>query len=912
MPASPDHSDRVRQSAEPRPPRWPWVPVLFVVAVQLTGIATLISHGMKPSGGLTISPHPGGMPSVGPGTPQALAAMKRLARHILLLEVNGHKLPRGSSPAQVQALFSTRPGSVNQVVLLDGHTRQHRLRLTAGPVDWPTLLRWYHWRVIYWVVGLLFLALGLFVWRRLPNDPGVRAFLMFMLVPPAHSVLAVYGEGPGLLLIHLQVLIFPLYGLGILNFALRFTGRHRHPWWRRVMRAFVVLAALLSTGLTVAIHMLIQGHDVEPVVRTLFAINSVQLGLSVVLVFVLTWSVWRRPGPAGLRRRARVLGWATLISFLFPSLWSFIGHHVTHPGLRLAAELLQFSVLAVFPLMIGYAILRLQMFSLRVVLSKGVVYAGLSVLVSLVYVAVILGVQRVAGSYRQLPLVSALSLVLFVVLFSLLKVRIQEAVDRVVFRSRYVYAEAMATASARLARAQGLNAVSRAVRLALVQGMGLSRVYLALWDNEEGEAPVHLRAIPIAAGERRGGEDLVPLPERFDPLGLPPVSRAIMERRSTTAYDQQAFSDPDTDDQDRARGEAEFWHGYGLERVTPLMGHEANARVVGLLLLGPKNSGHALDSEDQRLLSTLSNQVAMAIENSLAFEQIQGLKDNLEAQVAGRTSELTHTLMELHETQAQLIEHQTNAMLARVVAGVVHEINSPLGVLHSSADTVQRIFDRCRKYVEQEQQRAGGPAQLKAAARLLRVLDKGGDVIDTMDKSSERIVNVVNSLQKFVSLDEAEYKTVDVRDGLETTLLLLSPRLEDRVQVVREFTDEKTLVSCYPAMLNQVFLKLLENGIDAVDEGGRLELSVKRRGRWVVIAIADNGRGIPKKELPRLFEFGFTRKSGGRIGMRMGLAYVKSTIDKFGGRLKIDSAVGQGTTVTIQLLAAGWDGTRGK
>ena len=907
MPASPDHSDRVRQSAEPRPPRWPWVPVLFVVAVQLTGIATLISHGMKPSGGLTISPHPGGMPSVGPGTPQALAAMKRLARHILLLEVNGHKLPRGSSPAQVQALFSTRPGSVNQVVLLDGHTRQHRLRLTAGPVDWPTLLRWYHWRVIYWVVGLLFLALGLFVWRRLPNDPGVRAFLMFMLVPPAHSVLAVYGEGPGLLLIHLQVLIFPLYGLGILNFALRFTGRHRHPWWRRVMRAFVVLAALLSTGLTVAIHMLIQGHDVEPVVRTLFAINSVQLGLSVVLVFVLTWSVWRRPGPAGLRRRARVLGWATLISFLFPSLWSFIGHHVTHPGLRLAAELLQFSVLAVFPLMIGYAILRLQMFSLRVVLSKGVVYAGLSVLVSLVYVAVILGVQRVAGSYRQLPLVSALSLVLFVVLFSLLKVRIQEAVDRVVFRSRYMYAEAVAKASARLARAQGINAVSRAVRLALVDGMRLQRVYLALWDTSEDEdTPVNLQTIPIEAGK---DADSTRLPERFDPLTMAPVRRAIMERQATTAYDRQVFSEASTEGD---LAEVNFWHHHGLECVTPLMGHEANARVVGLLLLGPKSTGDAMDPEDLRLLSTLSNQVAMAIENSLAFEQIRQLKENLEDQVAGRTSELTHTLVQLHETQAQLIEHQTNAMLARVVAGVVHEINSPLGVLHSSADTVQRIFDRCRKYVEQEQQRAGGPAQLKAAARLLRVLDKGGDVIDTMDKSSERIVNVVNSLQKFVSLDEAEYKTVDVRDGLETTLLLLSPRLEDRVQVVREFTDEKTLVSCYPAMLNQVFLKLLENGIDAVDEGGRLELSVKRRGRWVVIAIADNGRGIPKKELPRLFEFGFTRKSGGRIGMRMGLAYVKSTIDKFGGRLKIDSAVGQGTTVTIQLLAAGWDGTRGK
>ncbi len=889
---------------EQRCARWPWLAIAVVAVMQLCGLYTIIVHSMRTSPGLTLAPHPSGLPSVGPETRQAAARMGRLRSHVLLLEVNGARLSeRHFSQVHAAKLFDTTPGAVNRVLLREMNGTLHRVSLTAGPIHWPTLLSRYHWRFMYWFVGLLFFMLGVFVWRRSEGDPTAQAFLLFMLVAPTHGVLATYTVWPGPVLIYAQLSVFPFYGVGVLNFALRYIGKHDEPLWRWVLRGSAAVGLALALLLPLAMGLMAGGAGTqEATLRALFGANSAQLGVSVVLVYVLTLRVWRAPGPVGLRRRARVLGWATIVSFLFPAFWSYFGHGVPNDNVRITGTVIQFLLLGTFPVMMGYAILRLQMFSLRVVMSKGVVYAALSVVVSLVYVGVILLVHQVAGSYRQLPLVSAVSLMVFVVLFSLIKVRIQEAVDRVVFRSRYLYADAVAKASARLARAQGLNAVSRAVRLALVDGMRLQRVYLALWNaDEEDREPVNLKTIPIETGRDAANE---PLPEQLDPLSAAPVRRAIMERQTTTAYDRQVFSAFGGEDHE---GEVGFWQRHGLECVAPLMGHEANARVVGLLLLGPKATGEAMDPEDLRLLATLSNQVAMAVENSLAFEQIRQLKDNLENQVAGRTSELTQTLVQLHETQAQLIEHQTNAMLARVVAGVVHEVNSPLGVIHSSSDTVQRIFDRCRKFVSQEQaeaEAAEDAAQLKAASKLLRALDKGGDVLGTLDASSKRITDVINSLQKFVSLDEAEYKTVDVRDSLETTLLLLSPRLEGHVEVIRDFCDEPTRVSCYPAQLNQVFLKLLENGIDAVDGAGRLEITLSRKGRWVVVQIADDGRGITKKQMAKLFEFGFTRKSGGRIGMRMGLAYCKSTIDKFGGRLKIDSAEGEGTTVTVKLQAA--------
>ena len=887
---------------------WPWIAVAAVLGIQLLGLATVVSHARKNTGGLSIFAFFRPYPSVGAETEQARQALEKLPGYVSLREVNGHRLRPDGTAQQAMALVDTRTGATNSYLLQDTRGATHRVRLQAGPIQWSTILRWFHWRVMYWVVGLLYLLLGLFVWRSLPNDRGARAFLMVMLVPPAHSVLGVHAEPGGTLLLHLQVPVFPFYAVTLLNFALVFTGAGAQRSWQRLRWGSLALCLLLAAGLVSVFHL---RQAAVPwtfdAAKVLFGVNSVHLGLSVLSVMAVTWRVARGDGPAALRRRANVLGWAALISFLFPSAWSFFGHLVPNNDVRIAGVVLMFSMLGLFPVMMVYAIMRLHMFSLRVVLSQGVVYGAMSVVISLIYVAVILAVHRVAGSYQQLPLVSAVSLLAFVLLFSVLKVRVQEAVDRLVFRSRYVYSDAITTASARLARAQGMDAVRRAVRLALVEGMGLSRVYLALWDKAQ---PTLLRSITISSADAASDEAQA-VPQTFAPGDLPPVERAIDTRAMTTAYDRQALEQAPAALAHQGCGdcpacEAEVWPSLGLECVVPLVGHEANSRVVGLLLLGPKRSGQPLDPGDQQLLSTLSNQLAMAVENSLAFEEIRRLKEGLEEQVAGRTSELTHTLMELHETQAQLIDNQTNATLARVVAGVVHEINSPLGVMRSSTNTIGRVFTRCKDYLGQQAAAAAEPAANGAGRKLLRSLEKGDAVIETMDLSGERIASVVNSLQKFVSLDEAEHKVVDVRDGLDSTLLLLKPRLEGRVELELSYPDEPTRISCFPAILNQVFLKLLENAVDAMDRdsGARITIKVEAGMRWVKLSIADNGRGIPKKQIPRLFEFGFTRKSGGRMGLRMGLAYCKSSIDKIGGRLAIDTEEGKGTTVRIKLPAA--------
>src|SRR6185295_19846424 len=124
------------------------------------------------------------------------------------------------------------------------------------------------------------------------------------------------------------------------------------------------------------------------------------------------------------------------------------------------------------------------------------------------------------------------------------------------------------------------------------------------------------------------------------------------------------------------------------------------ARVVGLLLLGPKPQGKPLDSADERLVLTLAHQLAVALENAAAFDEIRSLKDGLERQVEERTRALSDALSDLKRAQGQLIESEKQAMLGRLVAGVAHEINTPLGALRSSVDTLQRITTASRSAQE--------------------------------------------------------------------------------------------------------------------------------------------------------------------------------------------------------------------
>jgi signal transduction histidine kinase len=261
-----------------------------------------------------------------------------------------------------------------------------------------------------------------------------------------------------------------------------------------------------------------------------------------------------------------------------------------------------------------------------------------------------------------------------------------------------------------------------------------------------------------------------------------------------------------------------------------------------------------------------------------------------------RTEELARALHELRTTQAQVVESEKQAVLGRLVAGIVHELNSPLGALRSSADTIARSLEQCSQMSVEP--------SLDERKRLHRMLESSSDLARLQQTGVSRISAMVDGLKGFVGLDQAEIKPFDVREGLESALTLLKPAFGERVRVVRAYPGEPAQVLCYPSKICQAFLHVLQNATQAIEGEGEIRVEVANRDREVSVLVRDDGRGIPEEKLAGLFELGLAEK-GGRVGMRLGLPMTKRHLEEIGGRLRVESREGEGTSVLLSLPRAG-------
>ncbi|HQU71689.1 MAG: hypothetical protein KDI06_12605 [Calditrichaeota bacterium] len=275
---------------------------------------------------------------------------------------------------------------------------------------------------------------------------------------------------------------------------------------------------------------------------------------------------------------------------------------------------------------------------------------------------------------------------------------------------------------------------------------------------------------------------------------------------------------------------------------------------------------------------------------------------NLEQQIRERTRDLDEknrmvagTLAELTDTQNQLVMREKMASLGGLVAGVAHEINTPIGAVNSSVQTVVTCLERVGKMLDKavDIQELRGDPQF---AKYLRLMETSNEVSVTAGK---RIANIVRSLKNFARLDEADYQKVDLHEGIDSTLTLVHHELKRNVTVVREFGDLGP-VPCYPNQMNQVFMNLFVNAAQAMEEKGTLTIITAREGDWARITIRDTGKGMPKSVMERIFESGFTTKKRG-IGTGLGLAIVKKIIDDHRGTISVTSEEGIGTEFNIRL-----------
>lgn len=256
--------------------------------------------------------------------------------------------------------------------------------------------------------------------------------------------------------------------------------------------------------------------------------------------------------------------------------------------------------------------------------------------------------------------------------------------------------------------------------------------------------------------------------------------------------------------------------------------------------------------------------------------------------------DLTEARQAVHEAQAHVVQSEKLASLGSLVAGIAHELNTPIGAVNSMHQTIVRAFANIR-----EQLTSNDPGLVDRNDVLQRNFEAIENANRVIASGTERVMNIVRRLRNFARMDDAELKTVDIHEGLEDTLTLIHHEIKHSISVVRHYGDIPH-IPCYPGQLNQVFLNLLNNARQAIIGEGTITISTSRVGDNVLISVEDTGMGIRPEHLERIFEPGFTTKGVG-IGTGLGLSICRQIVEKHNGTLEVHSEPGKGTTFTVAL-----------
>jgi len=578
-------------------------------------------------------------------------------------------------------------------------------------------------------------------------------------------------------------------------------------------------------------------------------------GLSVSYCFFALFAAMHRARENELKNRIKYILGGIGLSIFFANILPILGFPIYPPG--------NFSFIPA--IVLAFGVLKYDLLDMNAVLRRSLFYFILTALVTVSYVVIIYFFNSVLVPSEKSTVVLPFFLAIFMVfLFNPLHQKVRQGIDNFFFRGRYDYQQLLKKISGDLASLLKLHQVRDLLLQSITTALQVESVFLLLYDRATAGFNI---ATDKQAGNANTFDIIIdrthPLVIFFEKQALP-LSKIAVERLPLPLADRQAVR--------------QFFDTLQVAMLVPLLSAH---RLVGIIALGEKKSGELLVQEDMELLTTIANQSVTAIENALAYEEIEELNRELERKVAQRTASLRKTLEEKERTQQQLIQSESLAAIGQLVAGAAHELNNPLA---GASSLIQSSLESIEKATPHQ--------------------DEVADDLRFSLKELRRMGEIVGSLLDLSRKTQVYVEPVLVNLALDDALRILYNQYKYLpVEIEKNYDENLPVIEGNFANLGQVFINVIKNALQSLPDGkGKIILNTHyaKDSDRVVIECRDTGRGIPGALQKDIFKPFFTTKTVGE-GTGLGLYVSHEIIKRHGGSMDVTSVENIGTSMVIEL-----------
>ncbi|GAB4345217.1 MAG: hypothetical protein Kow006_02130 [Gammaproteobacteria bacterium] len=326
-------------------------------------------------------------------------------------------------------------------------------------------------------------------------------------------------------------------------------------------------------------------------------------------------------------------------------------------------------------------------------------------------------------------------------------------------------------------------------------------------------------------------------------------------------------------------------------------------RLLGVISINRQSDRPPFDDEDLEQGRSLVNMLSFVLENALLHRESRE-----------RIRQLEELNERLEEAQNQLLQSEKLASIGQLAAGVAHEINNPIGYVNSNLSTLRgymgdflSLLDRYQELEEALEDKAqdllAPLRRFKEEIDLDYLREDSLQLMDECDEGITRVKKIVQDLKDFSRVDSGDWEWADLHVGLETTLNVVWNEIKYKAEVEKQY-GELPNVRCMPSQINQVFMNLLVNAAQAMEERGTITIRTRAEGGQALIEVEDTGKGMPPEVKRKIFDPFFTTKPVGK-GTGLGLSLSYGIIQKHGGSIEVESEPGKGTRFRISLPIEG-------